>query len=216
MSVYDLYQSYLNQISDVNQNQTPGITDPNYLLYLQQQQGQGGGDGPSGGGLFGNLDLSNSKTFTKDVYSDELGPPGAFEFSPQEIQAYYNPTLGNYQTYEGKNINPMFSNTGATFGLSGLAMKMMGLTPETVRGFIPNSIRGYYDTPKDFFNTITGENRRVEQQKALEEAAAAKRNIQQYTGGGGDGGGRGNIGSDGADYSGSAQTGAKGGFGYGL
>src|SRR5210317_1388832 len=43
MSVYDLYQSYLNQISDVNQNQTPGITDPNYLLYLQQQQGQGGG-----------------------------------------------------------------------------------------------------------------------------------------------------------------------------
>jgi hypothetical protein len=53
MSVYDLYQSYLNQISDVNQNQTPGITDPNYLLYLQQQQGQGqgGGDGPRGGGL---------------------------------------------------------------------------------------------------------------------------------------------------------------------
>jgi hypothetical protein len=45
MSVYDLYQSYLNQISDVNQNQTPGITDPNYLLYLQQQQGQGGGAG---------------------------------------------------------------------------------------------------------------------------------------------------------------------------
>ena len=42
MSVYDLYQSYLNQISNVNQNQTPGITDPNYLLYLQQQQGQGG------------------------------------------------------------------------------------------------------------------------------------------------------------------------------
>jgi hypothetical protein len=32
MSVYDLYQSYLNQISDVNQNQTPGITDPNYLI----------------------------------------------------------------------------------------------------------------------------------------------------------------------------------------
>ncbi len=43
MSVYDLYQSYLNQMSNVNQNQTPGITDPNYLLYLQQQQGQGGG-----------------------------------------------------------------------------------------------------------------------------------------------------------------------------
>ena len=44
MSVFDLYQSYLNQMSNVNQNQTPGITDPNYLLYLQQQQGQGGGN----------------------------------------------------------------------------------------------------------------------------------------------------------------------------
>ena len=44
MSVYDLYQSYLNQMSNVNQNQTPGITDPNYLLYLQQQQGQGNGN----------------------------------------------------------------------------------------------------------------------------------------------------------------------------
>jgi len=43
MSVYDLYQSYLNQM------QTPApaasnILDPSYLLYLQQQQ-QGGGEG---------------------------------------------------------------------------------------------------------------------------------------------------------------------------
>jgi len=44
VSVFDLYQSYLNQMSNVNQNQTPGITDPNYLLYLQQQQGQGNGN----------------------------------------------------------------------------------------------------------------------------------------------------------------------------
>jgi hypothetical protein len=196
MSVYDLYQSYLNQRIQPSPVQPDiGIMDP-MLLYPQNYE-SGGEYG--GGGLFGNLDLSNSKTFTKDVYSDKLGPPGAFEFSPQEIQAYYNPTLGNYQTYEGKNINPMFSNTGATFGLAGLAMKMMGLTPETVGGFIPNSIRGYYDTPKDFFNTITGENRRVEQQKALEEAAAAKRNIQQYTGGGRDTGGGGSRDNTGGD-----------------
>ena len=87
-------------------------------------------------------------------------------------------------------------------------------------------LRGYFDTPASFFRSVPnfignalGLNRAAEQaaqQDALEKAAAAKRNIQQYTGGGGGGGGRGNIGSDGADYSGSAQTGAKGGFGYGL
>ena len=114
----------------------------------------GGGDGPMGGGAFGNLDLSRSKTFTKDVYTDELGPPGAFEFSPQEIKSYYNPRLGNYQTYGGLNVNPMFSNTGATFGIAPMVMKMMGLTPKTVGGFVPQSIRGYYDTPADLVRDV--------------------------------------------------------------
>ena len=182
MSLLDRYLSYLNAQKQVAPETSLGILDPT-LLYLQNSQG--GGDEYRGGGKFGNLDLSRSKTITRDMYTDELGPPGSFEFSPQQITGYYNPTLGNYQTYEGKNINPMFSNTGATFGLAGLAMKMMGLTPETVGGFVPNSIRGYYDTPKDFINAITGETRRAEQLKALEQAAAAKRNIQQYTGGGG-------------------------------
>ena len=45
MSVYDLYQSYLNankQAAAPTQN----ILDPSYLLYLQQQQQGGGGEGP--------------------------------------------------------------------------------------------------------------------------------------------------------------------------
>ena len=45
MSVYDLYQSYLNankQAAAPAQN----ILDPSYLLYLQQQQQEGGGEGP--------------------------------------------------------------------------------------------------------------------------------------------------------------------------
>ena len=192
MTFDELFQYYANMgfgTQAVPQQTQEGIASLMTTEPVIQPIQSIGGDQYRGGGLFGNLDLSKSKTFTKDVYTDELGPPGSFEFTPQELTAYYNPTLGNYQTYEGKNINPMFSNTGATFGLAGLAMKAMGLTPQTVGGFVPQSIRGYFDTPKDLWNTITGETRRAEQQKVLEETAAAKRNIQQYTGGGNDGGG---------------------------
>ena len=178
-------------------------------------QGQGE-DSPMGGGKFGNLDMSRGKEVTRDVYQDVLGPPGYFEFSPQTMMAYPNLKSGLYQTYAGKNVDPLLSNTGATFGLAGLGMKMMGMQPQTIGGFVPNSIRGRFDTPSDILGFISGAAKQAAQQKSLEEMAAAKRNIQQYTGGGGGGRDRGNTGSDGADYSGSAQTGAKGGFGYGL
>ena len=45
MSVYDLYQSYLNQTKASPVMASP-VVDPSYLLYLQQQQQGGGGDGP--------------------------------------------------------------------------------------------------------------------------------------------------------------------------
>jgi len=158
----------------------------NPLLYLQQ----GGGDGPRGGGAFGNLDLSRGKEVTRDVYQDVLGPPGAFEFSPETMMAYPNLSSGLYQTYEGKNVDGLLSNTGATFGLAGLAMKMMGMQPKTVGGFVPGSIRGMFDTPSDVLRFISGVDRReaqARQQQDFEAAATAKRNIQQYTGGGGGG-----------------------------
>jgi hypothetical protein len=44
MSVYDLYQSYLNQMQAPAPAASSNILDPSYLLYLQQQQ-QGGGEG---------------------------------------------------------------------------------------------------------------------------------------------------------------------------
>jgi hypothetical protein len=164
----------------------PIITDSGVAPIIPVQE-QGGGDGLRGVGLFGNLDPSTRQTIMVDTYSDVLGPPGAFEFSPTEIEAYRNINSGLLQDYRGKNVQPMFSNTGTTFGLAGLFMKMMGMQPNTVGGFVPNSYRGYFDTPRDFINKITGETKRAEQQKTLEEAAAAKRNIQQYTGGGGGG-----------------------------
>jgi hypothetical protein len=42
MSVYDLYQSYLNQMQAPAPAASSNILDPSYLLYLQQQQGGGG------------------------------------------------------------------------------------------------------------------------------------------------------------------------------
>ena len=166
-TLFDLAQAYLNQgmpsISPIftntgipaatiqpvpTQDPVEGLT-PEQLLLLSAQQNQGGGGNEFiGGGAFGNLDLSRSKTFTKDVYDEELG-----DFIPTELTGYYNPTLGNYQTFEGKNINPMFSNTGLpTFGLGSLAANLFGFAPKTVGGYKPGSIRGFYDRPGDFFN----------------------------------------------------------------
>ena len=184
MSVYDLYQSYLNAQKQVAPEPSLGILDPR-LLYPQNYQG-GGDDGYRGGGKFGNLDLSRSKTFTKDIYDEEEG-----DFVPTELTAYYNPTLGNYQTFEGKNINPMFSNTGLpTLGLGSLAMKMFGLEPQTVGGYVPGSIRGYYDSPIDIFNRNKNEQERTTAQIAASKQADVARadalRAIRDTGGGGD------------------------------
>ena len=191
MSVYDLYQSYLNAQKQVAPEPSLGILDPR-LFYPQNYQG-GGDDGYKGGGKFGNLDLSRSKTFTKDIYDEEEG-----DFVPTELTAYYNPTLGNFQTFEGKNINPMFSNTGLpTFGLGSLAMKMFGLEPQTVGGYVPGSIRGYYDSPIDIFNRNKNEQQRTTAQIAASKQADtaradALRAIRDTGGGGGGGGERNN------------------------
>ena len=138
----------------------PGLTPEQLALLYPQGDGEGGGGNL--GGAFGNLDLSKSKMFTKDVYDEELG-----DFIPTELKGFYNPTLGMYQTFEGGNINPMFSNKGLpTFGLGTLVANMFGLTPKTVGGYVPGSIRGFYDTPRDLFN----KNKNVQQQTAQQKA----------------------------------------------
>ena len=159
-----------------------GLTAEQLRLLYPQDSG-GGDDRYRGGGKFGNLDLSRSKTFTKDVYDEELG-----DFIPTELTAYYNPTLGNYQTFEGKNINPMFSNTGLpTFGLGSIAAKMFGFEPKTVGGYVPGSIRGFYDTPRDLINRNKNIQRQTDQQKA--DIRRVQRDIDsgKYDGGRDDG-----------------------------
>ena len=63
-------------------------------------QGGGGGDF-KGGGKWGNLDLSKTKTFNKNVFKTE-GPVKGWDMS--EIEGFYDPTQGNWKTFEGKNI----------------------------------------------------------------------------------------------------------------
>jgi len=184
----------------------PGLTPEQLrLLYSQQSGGGGERDNYIGGGIFGNLDLSRSKTITKDVYDEEEG-----DFVPTELTAYFNPQLGNYQTLEGKNINPAFSNTGATFGIGGGIMNMLGMTPKTVGGFVPGSIRGFYDSPIDIFKgnkneqarttlqkakSLREDRERAEQLRAMREVASAPASTyrsgttQRPGSGGGNGGG---------------------------
>ena len=204
MSLYQRYLNYLNQaMPDISGifastpaqameetteetiTQPVGLT-PEQLRLLYPQDSGGGDDRYRGGGKFGNLDLSRSKTFTKDVYDEEL-----VDFIPTELKGFYNPTLGMYQTFEGGNINPMFSNKGLpTFGLGTLAANIFGLAPKTVGGYVPGSIRGFYDTPRDLINRNKNEQQRTTQQitaskKADAARADALRAIRD-TGGGGD------------------------------
>jgi hypothetical protein len=183
-SFYDLYQYYLNNL------QYPTGQEIESLAPIASQtiinQNAGGGDEYKGGGKFGNLDLSRSKTFTKDVFDEEMG-----DFVPTELTAYYNPTLGNYQTFEGKNVNPMFSNTGMVPGIIGVATNLMGFKPATVGGYVPGSIRGYYDGIGSLFARDRNEQTRTTAQIAASKQADvaradALRAIRDTGGGGGD------------------------------
>ena len=85
-------------------------TQPEQVTGIINQQIQDGrDDNKTGFGKFGNLDPTTEKTFIKDVYTiDKNAAPGApmtGSFKPTEVTGYLNTKTGNYQTFEGKNIN---------------------------------------------------------------------------------------------------------------
>jgi len=129
----------------------PGASQPEQVTGIINQQLQtGGGDGPKGDfGIFGNLDKSTAKDFNVEVYDEELG-----DFVPTTITGYKNVNSGLYQDKFGKNLQPAFSNKGQAFGLFGLAAQALGLTPDTVGGYVPGSIKGKYDGIGDMFGNI--------------------------------------------------------------
>ena len=94
----------------LNQNYTPNSVTPDMtagggISTLYPYSGSANyNDKYRGGGKWGNLDLSKTKTFMKDVWT-ETGGVGAYDWVPTPVKGFYNPQLGNWQTYDGKNIN---------------------------------------------------------------------------------------------------------------
>jgi hypothetical protein len=192
-------------------------------------QPQGRDDDFRGGGLFGNLDLSKSKEFVRDVFSRDLinmSPMQAVEeglttptgsFKPEVVTGFYNPKLGTYQTFAGKNIThgginikPAFAGILEGLGFGGedeledeFGNKYnIGDIRGTFTGFRPGRFR---DIPADLINAAqnnikrkkfleAANKRRIEQQIALEKAIKQqaaiekeKRRRKQITEGGGGG-----------------------------
>ena len=156
---------------------TPAVTTPNVVApttvvpTAQTIQTGGGDDRRTGFGRFGNLDPTTEKTFNVEVYDEEVG-----DFVPTTLTGYQNVNSGLYQTKEGKNINPMFSNTGITPGIIGAAVNLLGLDQDTVGGYVPGSIRGKYDGIGDFFTQTKEFLSRKEnlKQDAFQKAEAEK------------------------------------------
>ena len=130
-SAYDVYQYYLGGGSPGGTTPTSGGGITSLPLPLYPPTG-GGNDGYKGGGIWGNLDLSKGKTFTKDVWS-QAGPPNQMDWVSKDVQGYYNPTLGQYQTLGGKNINHLGINVPSMAGM--LLDKNWGKTmPGDIKG----------------------------------------------------------------------------------
>jgi len=125
---------------------TPTPDEPGLPNIINQNLG-GGNDKYRGGGAFGNLDISDVKTFQKDVYNAKTG-----QFEQQTITGYKNPSLGNYQTFDGKNIN----HAGINFkGIAGMAMEALGFGPEKdEKGYYDGQISGMFTEfkPENFKN----------------------------------------------------------------
>ena len=131
---------------DPDPTPTPTPDEPGLPNIINQNLG-GGNDRQGGGGAFGNLDISDVKTFQKDVYNAKTG-----QFEQQTVTGYKNPAMGNYQTFDGKNIN----HAGINFkGIAGMAMEALGFGPEKdEKGFYDGQIAGTFTgfKPTDFKN----------------------------------------------------------------
>ena len=202
---------------------TPGLT-AEQLRLLYPERNTGGNDGFRGGGAFGNLDMSKSKEFEVARYNEKTG-----EYDILDTETgYYNPTLGQYQTYDGKNIT--HAGLNITPGLVGLIGNLTGYDFGPKQGDIGgisdlNKLKDFIEVQKKEKKSQIVEDpadylERKEKERRNIEYAKVQNKIGQSLHGGGNnnsgGDNKGTKGSDGADYSSAASTGAKSGFGYGL
>lgn len=134
MSVYDLYQSYLDQAKAAPVMASP-VVDPNYLLYLQQQQQmQGDGDGGS--------------TFSPDLSVGQQPPSGLLT----GIMSVVAPPVGLAMGAQRLADKGMLGPLSGLFASRASANVELGL-PQTINmqsmfddfGF--NNIGGFTGTP---------------------------------------------------------------------
>ena len=142
---------------------TPTPDEPGLPNIINQNLG-GGNDRQGGGGAFGNLDVSDVKTFQKDVYNAKTG-----QFEQQTVTGYKNPAMGNYQTFDGKNIN----HAGIGFkGIAGMAMEALGFGPKRdEKGYYDGQIAGTFTgfKPTDFKNMGEFLKTRKDRQKFMDD-----------------------------------------------
>ena len=155
MSVYDLYQSYLNAQKQVAPEPSLGILDPR-LLYPQNYQD--GGDGPMGGGKFGNLDMSTAKDFYVDG---------------DVVTGYKNLSSGLYQDISGLNIQ----NLGIRNlpGITGILDSMRTTAPKYPGYFDYYNASDLITNPKSFFNFY----KQPTPQEIVQQRGLAKQNMAE-------------------------------------
>jgi len=166
---------------------TGGVTGTQAAApYIWPPQGGGGGGGGLGG-KWGNLDLSKGKMFDKNVFSTDMvsGPPSLHQkmtgsFKPQQVQGYYNPTLGQYQTLEGKNINhlginvkPVFASMLESMGVGGKKNKLFDHEIGDIEGTFSKGwesgkgkIKQGWKDEKEKWSKIFGSKKRKEKKEA--------------------------------------------------
>ena len=182
-SAYDVYQYYLGGGSPGGTS-TPSTGGGISSLPWYQQTG-GGGDF-KGGGRYGNLDLSKTKDFTKNVWSDTtaagkpIGPPGQFDWISKDVKGYYDPNQGNWKTLAGKNINHAGINIQPMFA-SLLGLDKKGPKPGDIEGTFTkgwesgkDKIKEGWEDEKDKWSKIFGsKKKKAKKEKEFKEYQAA-------------------------------------------
>ena len=97
-------------------------------------------DFPGGGGPFGDLDMSDKKTITRNVYT-EIGP-NKYGFVPTEIDAFRNMRTGAYQTEDGKNVDATFTDIPG--GVLNIMSNVFNPKPEFFAEYPLGKIEGAY------------------------------------------------------------------------
>jgi len=148
MTFYELYQYYKNRGKETGEG-IESITDTTQYIPIPPREG-GGGNDFQGGGKFGNLNLDDTKTFNKEVW--EVGGPANQYGSwvDTDVTGYLNPKTGQYQTFEGKNINHLGIEVPTIAGM--IFDKNFGKGPQ------PGDIKGTFTDgfPTGWKNTMKG------------------------------------------------------------